>query len=751
MSEGSSPEPPPKRIRLDTTEASTKRQKAPNNSSSTTRAVYERPSSRQDFQIAIICALSLEYDAVSLLFDEIWDNRGYGRANGDTNHDTTVAAAAAAASLRSSYPNLKLGLLVGICGGAPSPFSGELLLGDVVISKTVLEYDFGRQYHDKFVTKETIPESLGRPGKDIRGLIVLIESEPGIERLRQSTATHLACLQTTAVQKQRRQNYEYPSFDADKLFHSAYRHKHRGPRPCALCDGETGQQHCADAAQVCCAQLGCDNRQLISRKRLESKSTVEPEEAASPKVFFGRIASGDTVMKSSEHQDRIAKDHDVSKTWQPYAAATAAAVAKGVLEQFPLDDKQLLAKETARLKLAAAADAKYKRLLGSLQYKSMNQRRTQIEDPHDGTFSWLLGPQSYSDSAEAEFMPNSQFSDDEVTSDIDMAQVDHTSPARDSTSTMGWYEHWFQYGGCLSRREDSSAQFLKWLQSCSDTLFWISGKAGSGKSTLMKFLVTDKRTLQNLDRSGDFIILSHFIWIAGQAMERKIKGVLCSLLHQLLASDGSLAESLTTKCPQVTAKDYVSDWEEKDLWGALEYALRHSIKSTCIFLDGLDEISSDRPDGQSFVFELIQALRRIPRVKLCVSSRPEPLWQNKLVYFPMFRVQDLTELDIWRYTSDRVRKWFQPHLGNVSDRLISSVCERAQGVFLWVALALRSLERGLQNGDNSDELMSRLTTLPPGLRDLYKEMWKRHGDDADIYIEEAAKYLNIVLGSTVLG
>ena len=102
--------------------------------------------------------MPLEYDTISLLFDESWDEDGkqYGRASRDTNHYTTgrirkhnvvlvllpnmgkAAAAGAAASFRSSYPSLRLVLLVGICGGVPSLGMDELLLGDVVISKIIL-------------------------------------------------------------------------------------------------------------------------------------------------------------------------------------------------------------------------------------------------------------------------------------------------------------------------------------------------------------------------------------------------------------------------------------------------------------------------------------------------------------------------------------------------------------------------------------------------------------------------------------
>jgi hypothetical protein len=44
---------------------------------------FARPQSRNDFTIAIICALILEPDAVEATFDEEWDPRTYGQAVGD--------------------------------------------------------------------------------------------------------------------------------------------------------------------------------------------------------------------------------------------------------------------------------------------------------------------------------------------------------------------------------------------------------------------------------------------------------------------------------------------------------------------------------------------------------------------------------------------------------------------------------------------------------------------------------------------
>ncbi|EHK16224.1 uncharacterized protein TRIVIDRAFT_40000, partial [Trichoderma virens Gv29-8] len=341
-----------------------------------------RPRGREDFQIAIICSLPLEYDVVSLLFDQFWDEDGlYGRARGDVNtyttgrmgkHDVvlvllpnmgTVAAAGAAASFRSSYPSLQLAFLVGICGGVPFDGENELHLGDVVISKSAVQYDLGSQYHKSFVIKDTVDDSLGRPNKNIRSLVKSFETDHVRDQLQQKACLFLKDLQKAAAKKRRRHNYQYPGITNDKLFIATYRHNHRGKQPCNVCDNQT-DSFCDRAARVSCAELGCDESQLVSRMDLEMRDPT-----GQPEIFVGRIASGNMVMKSGEHRDKIAKEQNVialemegagvwdeipciivkgvcdyadshrNDLWQRYAAATAASVMKAVLGRYTMTDR----------------------------------------------------------------------------------------------------------------------------------------------------------------------------------------------------------------------------------------------------------------------------------------------------------------------------------------------------------------------------------------------------------------------------
>lgn len=354
--------------------------------------------------------------------------------------------------------------------------------------------------------------------------------------------------------------------------------------------------------------------------------------------------------------------------------------------------------------------ARYDRLLKSLKYATMNERRNQIHHPHTETFQWIFGDAS-----------------------IPEGRLDRVG--RD----------------CQKIRE-AAAGFIEWARDPSSQLFWISGKPGSGKSTLMKFLAESPRTLELLDSASPAesrrVVLSHFIWSAGQPIEATVKGLLCSLLYQVL-SEQSACEAVLEKHPGTRTKDSVFDWSEDELQGVLFEVLSALGRPLCLFIDGLDEISS--PAGQFQVLDMINGLRLVPAVKTCVSSRPEAVFQQCLSQYPMFRVQDLTMFDIERFAAHTLKTAFEGSQVDFGEdnlkyngKLLRHICEVADGVFLWVALAVRSLKAGLVKGDGPKELDQRLHALPSDLTTLYNSMWDRLGDEKEIYQRDAARYINLL-------
>ncbi|KAJ4199011.1 hypothetical protein NW767_008595 [Fusarium falciforme] len=344
-----------------------------------------RPSRRDEFEVAIICALRIEYDAVSYAIDEFWDEDGdpYGLTPNDPNTCTTgrignfnvvlallsrmgkINAASAAASMAMSYSGLRMALLVGVCGGAPRNRDEEILLGDVVISSSVIEYDFGRQYPDNFVRKATLQDSHGRPNKEIRNLLATLETDRGLSLLEKRTISFLQKIQVKVSKTKHRGKYGYPGKSEDTLFEAAHRHKHHVLPSCACvsCFSDADPV-CEEAINSPCAKLGCSNGPIVTRERLRAKQRAEQESEATaqhPTVHIGLVASGDKVIKSAAERDRLSKEEGViafemegagvwdqlpciivkgvcdyadshkNERWQPFAAATAASAAKALL------------------------------------------------------------------------------------------------------------------------------------------------------------------------------------------------------------------------------------------------------------------------------------------------------------------------------------------------------------------------------------------------------------------------------------
>jgi nucleoside phosphorylase len=345
------------------------------------------PRDRRDFEIAIICALELEANAVHAVFDKLWEDEGkhYRKAAGDDNSYTTgvigdynvvlaympgmgkVNASGVAASLRLSFTGIKLALIVGICGGVPSAGAdgkgGEIYLGDVIFSTALIQYDFGRQYPKELQTKDTIEDSLGRSSRKSRVIMGKLKTRRYRKKLQDNIAASLKEIQKEMPEA------ENPGSKADMLFEPSYLHKHHNlptgtTVTCDQCSAGP-DDICEDAIKMTCEKLGCDETRLVDRhKATDAKASSEQH---APSVHFGVMGSGDTVMKSGQRRDRLAKDFGIvafemegagvwdhfpsivvkgvcdyadshkNKKWQMYAAATAAAGMKAFLKQWALE------------------------------------------------------------------------------------------------------------------------------------------------------------------------------------------------------------------------------------------------------------------------------------------------------------------------------------------------------------------------------------------------------------------------------
>ncbi|EGU84217.1 hypothetical protein FOXB_05277 [Fusarium oxysporum f. sp. conglutinans Fo5176] len=305
----------------------------------------------------------------------------------------------------------------------------------------------------------------------------------------------------------------------------------------------------------------------------------------------------------------------------------------------------------------------YERLLRSFQYPDMNHRRNEIHSSHASTFHWIFEGEN--------------------------SDVPHSDPLLTDASDPG-------------AQDLICSSFVTWLKSPEDR-YWISGRPGTGKSVLMKFIISHQQTMNSLRQwQPDVQILAHFFWKVGSPMQSSYKGFLCSLAYQLCSLDkGYFMGCLPAAWSRKTGP---GDWDNKDLQSIIASYLSSAIRPSCLFVDGIDEFMDD--DGVGMLTDLLDSLQR--------SSR-------------LVKIFTLAASSIF------------------VEGLVRDISFKAEGVFLWAVLVTRPSARGISNGDSKDEIHKRLTKTPKKLYELYLDMWNRLGEDSNIYQRPTALIFKIVI------
>jgi hypothetical protein len=329
-------------------------------------------------------------------------------------------------------------------------------------------------------------------------------------------------------------------------------------------------------------------------------------------------------------------------------------------------------------------------ILESLTFKSMFDRQEEVAKAHQKTFEWIFDEETLAKSSDRSAPPGSDF--------------------------------------------------LRWLrdEKCEEGgIYWINGKAGSGKSTLLRFIYDHEKTAQNLKvwaSAKPVTMAGFFFWTSGSFEQRSQAGLLRSLLHQLLDKHRELVSAtfpeIWTRYQSMTTKDRIKtpiSWSLQELMEGLEKFLHHSIKEAkiCLFIDGLDEYDGNHG-------EIIEFFTKIVRdggqdVKVCLSSRPWPVFEAAFKSVPNLELQLLTLEDRRQYVVDKFQK--DARMRRIMRKeyeegllLMGEVVERADGVFLWVILVVRFLLECITTGDKVLDVTQRLQRLPTDLEEFFDHM-----------------------------
>ncbi|KAI5924000.1 hypothetical protein F4810DRAFT_157851 [Camillea tinctor] len=345
-------------------------------------------------------------------------------------------------------------------------------------------------------------------------------------------------------------------------------------------------------------------------------------------------------------------------------------------------------------------------IMKRLRFEEMHTRELQIEDANQHTFRWLLYD-------EGDEIWRQSFKQHKESRSIHLADFE-------------WELH-----AQKAKRIQTRSRFLRWLRS-DHGLFYISGKPGSGKSTLIKLICSETKTSQELAAwAGEkrLIFARIFFWAAGTEAQRSLEGLYRTMLWEVLRA-----------CPKLGKEVFPKSWDSSkantagrldddgfsiaELRAAFERLVankeifqRYRI---CIFLDGLDEYSGDHWD----IAKTVLAWSQEPDIKICVSCRPLNPFEHH------FGKNDSRILRLHEHT-------WSDMLGLITDELFPDerfvavrdqkdyakfeieLVTKAEGVFVWLRLAIRELLTALGSKYSLAQLQKRLAMIPGGMENIY--------------------------------
>lgn len=294
----------------------------------------------KEYTVGWICALPTEYVAAQEFLDDEHDppeflpvhSKNHYSLGRMGKHNVAIAtlplgeygiasAAHVAYEMLHCFPNIRIGLMVGVGGGVPTRH--DVRLGDVVVSTPrnglggVLQYDFGKTIQGKSFQHTGF---LDQPPTILRNAVAGLSTHYE----RKGHKIEQAVENVIASNRRLRSKYQKPDHVSDRLFQSDH--------------------------------IGDDISFLIQREERD-------EDLDNPTIHYGLIASASQLMKDALIRDKLSMEKDVlcfemeaaglmnvfpclvirgicdysdshkTKEWQGYAAMVAAAYAKDLLSQ----------------------------------------------------------------------------------------------------------------------------------------------------------------------------------------------------------------------------------------------------------------------------------------------------------------------------------------------------------------------------------------------------------------------------------
>lgn len=269
---------------------------------------------------------------------------------------------------------------------------------------------------------------------------------------------------------------------------------------------------------------------------------------------------------------------------------------------------------------------------------------------------------------------------------------------------------------------EGNAKLRDWMEGRSKVI-WISGKLGSGKSTLTKYLFNSMKG-ENQRRDA---LASFFFHDRGRRLENSVNGFLRTLLYQLLRQNPSLFSHILPEFRAMRAKDSKLEWSTPFLKDTLLSIIRESeVGSIWLMIDAINECEDCLGPGSSLLdWVMFDLAGSSSSPHILITSRPDPTIGRRMAPHPTIQLQDHNAQDMAAYAESE----FLNLIGNYDDfeavwDLKEKVISQARGVFTWVKLLIQELKQQTY-GVTVQDLKNTLEELPPGLQGLYGRVFQK--------------------------
>ncbi|KAF4968988.1 hypothetical protein FSARC_3642 [Fusarium sarcochroum] len=611
-------------------------------------------SDPSDYTVGWICALTTESVAAQVFLDETHEGPATQDAL-DTNSYTfgkikqhnvviavlpmgeygTASAAGVAKDMLRSFRNIRIGLMVGIGGGAPSS-TNDIRLGDIVVSvptagqSGVFQYDFGKSIQEESFQQT---RTLNQPPQALLSIVATLKGQHVIHGNGLEDAINYTLQKYPALEE----DFSRPPQSTDILFQSTFKHV-QGGDSCDPCS--------ADAVHV------------VNRKDRKKKST-------NPQVHYGTIASANTLMKDAIMRDRLASQKDVlcfemeaaglmnrfpclvvrgicdysdshkNKEWQGFAAMAAAAYAKQIISRIR---PEVIGREKTISDQLSEVSSGIAEILSDV--KSLKLAQEDID-----VLEWI--------------------------SDIDFGAQQTDTLSKWQPGTGQWLL--------------DSDEFQKWAREKSEILL-CPGIPGSGK-TILTSLVIEQLTyrFRKDQKTGIAYIYCDF----RRRSTQQSRNLLASILKQLCQRGTTIPASIRTM--YLYHDKGKTGLQPSEIWEALR-SIARTYSKLFVIVDALDEWQVSEREQSNLVDELLRLQKELG-VSLFATTRPIPMVVGKFRPHPILTISASHDDICWFI--DNYQRQLPNFLNNDPDlkqHIKTSISKAAKGMFLLASLYLQSLE-----------------------------------------------------------